>query len=515
MFHKLGFAPLLFFSVSWLFAQNPDALKYAEIITKKGLYDHLSVLASDEYEGRETGKPGQRKAAAYIAQHFKDIGLSGPTQESNPYFQTFNLYKQQFTELELTLGKNKLKIQKDLLPLGKFDFDGQAEFVFAGYGLEHEKRNDYAGLNVEGKIVVVLEGEPKNSEGTYLLSGSNFSSSQSRPQSKSKLAREKKAAGLIIIMDDQSFDRSARYAKAMLSGSQLSFDNKSSTFASILLKQGSAAPLLGCKPKKVSTTLLNALNKKSLPNFPKGYIKTQRLQDPVETENVLGYLEGTSKKEEILVITAHHDHIGIIDGQINNGADDDGSGTTALLEIANAFAQAAKNGIRPFRSILFLSVTGEEKGLFGSSFYTENPIFSLQQTIANLNVDMIGRVDDRHLTDSNYVYIIGSDLLSTELHALSEKTRQDYNSPIKFDYRYRDRNDPEQFYYRSDHYNFAKNNIPVIFYFTGVHPDYHRPTDDIEKIMFGKMSSITKLIFYTAWELANVENRPKVDVKEE
>ncbi len=493
-------------------AQDPNAINYAENITIGSLYQHLSILASDEFEGRETGQPGQHKAAAYIAEYFKSIGLQGITKEENPYYQNFKLFKQQLLDLEMIVGKKKLTLLNDILPLGRFDFEGEVEFVFAGYGLEHEKRNDYAKLEVEGKVVVVLEGEPKTADGNYLISGGSVASAESRPQYKSKVAREKKAAGILILMDDESFSRSARYAKGMMSGSQLSFQSQSTAFVSILMKKNSAAAILGCKTKKVSKIILDALNGNSKPQFKKALIKTKKQNAPISTQNVLGYLEGTDKKDEVLVITAHHDHIGIINGQINNGADDDGSGTVTLLEIARAFSLAAQNGIKPRRSILFLSVSGEEKGLLGSSFYADNPIIPLENTITNLNIDMIGRVDDQHLQDTNYVYVIGTNMLSTELHELSEKTQALYQSPIKLDYRYNSKDDPEQFYYRSDHYNFAKNNIPVIFYFTGVHPDYHRPTDDIEKIMFGKMALIGKLIFYTAWELANVEKKPEVDV---
>jgi Zn-dependent M28 family amino/carboxypeptidase len=172
---------------------------------------------------------------------------------------------------------------------------------------------------------------------------------------------------------------------------------------------------------------------------------------------------------------------------------------------------AKKEGHGPKRSMLFMTVSGEEKGLLGSEYYADNPVFPLENTVVDLNIDMIGRIDENHAPDSNYVYIIGSDKLSTELHALSEETNKTY-AGIEFDYTYNDENDPNRFYYRSDHYNFAKNNIPVIFYFTGVHEDYHQPTDTVDKIMFQKMEKIARLIFHTAWEIANRDERLKVDV---
>ncbi|MFL0066610.1 M28 family metallopeptidase [Tenacibaculum maritimum] len=225
-----------------------------------------------------------------------------------------------------------------------------------------------------------------------------------------------------------------------------------------------------------------------------------------DSENVIAYIKGSEKPNEVIIISAHLDHEGIKDGKIYNGADDDGSGTVAILEIAQAFKQAAKAGKRPKRSVVFLHVTGEEKGLLGSKYYTENPIFPLANTVANLNIDMVGRVDELHKETPNYVYLIGSDKLSTTLHNISEEMNKKYMH-INLDYTYNDENDPNRFYYRSDHYNFAKHNIPIIFYFNGVHEDYHQPSDTPDKIDYDLLENRTRLVFYTAWELANRNER--------
>ncbi|MEW4924550.1 M28 family metallopeptidase [Algibacter sp. 2305UL17-15] len=230
------------------------------------------------------------------------------------------------------------------------------------------------------------------------------------------------------------------------------------------------------------------------------------------SENVIAYIKGSEKPEEVLIISAHLDHIGISgDGQINNGADDDGSGTVAILEIAEAFKAAVKDGFTPKRTIVFLHVTGEEMGLFGSRYYAdEDPIFPLKNTITNLNIDMIGRVDKDHEGKENYVYLIGSDRLSKELHAVSDSINK-ATVNINLDYKFNAENDPNRFYYRSDHYNFAKHNIPVIFYFNGVHDDYHKPSDTPDKINYEFLETRARLVFYTAWELANRDKRVKVD----
>ncbi|MGB0376553.1 MAG: M28 family metallopeptidase [Flavobacteriaceae bacterium] len=234
----------------------------------------------------------------------------------------------------------------------------------------------------------------------------------------------------------------------------------------------------------------------------------------VATENVVAIIPGSEFPEEYLVISSHLDHIGIQKGEINNGADDDGSGTVSMLEMAEAFQLAVADGNGPKRSIVFLHVSGEEKGLLGSRYYTDvEPLYPLEQTIANLNVDMIGRLDPkRDDKDPKYIYLIGSDKLSKELHDISEATNA-ATVNLKLDYTYNDEEDPNRFYYRSDHYNFAKNNIPIIFYFNGTHADYHQPGDTPDKINYDILKLRTDLIFHTAWELANRENRLQVDQK--
>ncbi|CAM3366168.1 M28 family metallopeptidase [Aequorivita lipolytica] len=244
-------------------------------------------------------------------------------------------------------------------------------------------------------------------------------------------------------------------------------------------------------------------------NVPASFFEGTR--DPKSSENVLAFIEGSEKPEEVVIISAHLDHVGMDNnGNVFNGADDDGSGTVAILEIAQAFQQAAKDGNGPKRSVLFLHVTGEEIGLYGSRYYTENPIFPLENTVCNLNIDMIGRIDPEKKDTPNYIYLIGSNRLSQELQDVSTAMNEKYTN-LELDYKFDDPNDPNRFYYRSDHYNFAKNNVPIIFYFNGVHEDYHKITDTPDKIEYDLMTKRAQLIFYTAWEIANREKRITAD----
>ncbi len=228
-----------------------------------------------------------------------------------------------------------------------------------------------------------------------------------------------------------------------------------------------------------------------------------------DSDNIWAFVQGSEKPDEIIVVSAHYDHVGMEYGQIYNGADDNGSGTVAVMELARVFNQAKKKGYSPKRSILFLLLTAEERGLYGSDYYSRNPLYPLENTVVNVNIDMIGRVDNLH-TDNNYIYVIGADRLSSDLHNINEKVNQKYVG-LNLDYKYDDRNDPWQIYYRSDHYNFAKHGIPSVFFFNGIHNDYHQPTDTHEKIDFEALTKRAKLIFALTWELANRAERIKVD----
>jgi Zn-dependent M28 family amino/carboxypeptidase len=275
---------------------------------------------------------------------------------------------------------------------------------------------------------------------------------------------------------------------------------------------------VGTRGQKLAVDFLKDHYKNLGINSAKGtnpsYFQTMKLiidRKVVATENVAAIITGSEKPDEYIIITSHLDHIGNHDGEINNGADDDGSGTVAMLEIAEAFKAAFDDGKGPKRSILFLHVSAEEKGLLGSKYYVENPLYPLKNTVANLNIDMIGRTDPKRIDkDPNYIYLIGADRLSQDLHNISEEANNKFTK-LKLDYTFNALNDPNRFYYRSDHYNFAKNNIPIIFYFNGTHEDYHRPSDTVDKINYQLLRKRSRLIFYTLWELANREERIKLN----
>jgi len=504
------------------------APKYAATVTAADLSKHLHILASDAYEGRNTGEKGQKMAAEYIAREFREDGLQGPVQQgTNPYYQTFDLEKSLWGEGYMTVGKEKYLMMQDFFVTGSSPFQTEqaVEVVFAGYGIDAPNYSDYANLDVKGKVVVVLAGEPKGAAGKYLISGTEKASdwgSDYRTKRNAAMQQGAKAVLIVTGTNPGEFNSLTQRYKAHASRPSIGFKSKGEQTGTVIyVSPVAGAALLGTTTDKLFDygKMVAQAGKPTAAAFKPAQdvkIKTERITSLLPTENVLGFVEGSDKKDEIVVVTAHYDHVGIdstLQGdQIFNGANDDGSGTVAILELAEAFAQAKKEGYGPRRSILFMTVTAEEKGLLGSAYYSENPVFPLENTVANVNIDMIGRMDYQYekRNDSNYIYVIGADKLSSELHRINEEVNQKYVN-LKLDYTYNDENDPNRFYYRSDHYNFAKHGIPVVFYFNGVHADYHQPSDEVDKMLFDSAEKVARLAFHVTWELANRDNRIVVD----
>ena len=512
------------FCVFFLFqltkAQDTTAIRFGNQIKANELKKYLSVLASDEYEGRETGEKGQKMAAEYIMNNFKSFGIPELKQLENGYYQTFPLDVFQPQKISLTANKKNYKQNEDYFAYSSVLFDttyNLNEIVFAGYGINTKNYNDYDKLNVKNKCVLIINGEPTDKSGNSIISGtpklSDWSSNFRRKISEA----QKQEASVLLVADSklkEDYEKNEHRINSYrmsLSGEKKS-DGKKSTLVIFISEEIANALLKKNKINDLTKSISETKKPNSLALTTQLELNVKQAVSLVQAENVLGYVEGTDLKNELVIITAHYDHLGKHDGVVYNGADDDGSGTSAVIELARVFAQAKKEGKGPRRSILFMPVSGEEKGLLGSDYYTQHPVFALASTVCNLNIDMIGRIDQVHEGDPNYVYLIGSDKLSNELHDISENANTTY-SKLKLDYTYNDENDPNRYYYRSDHYNFAKNNIPVIFYFNGVHEDYHKETDEIQKINFHKMENITRLVFYTAWDLANRTERIKLNKK--
>ncbi len=472
-------------------AQDPVAQKYGNMITPTDLKEYLSIIASDAFEGRETGKRGQKIAAAFISAHFQEIGLTPPVNGS--YYQPIELFTAVPGEIYIKTTQSRFDNYNNIIYYGTADSGGEvsAAVVFVGKGLE----KDFTQVDVKDKIALIMDGDFRAA---------------------SNLAREKGAKMIFLFNSkEEEYKQIEGQIKSYTSDGVLSLNRpeKNSKNAGVFfIALTVAEKIINSTVAKLQKAANEDLKKIKPVNIA---FKTSIVVKTLPTENVLGYLEGTDKKNELIVVTAHYDHIGKKKGEgdvINNGADDDGSGTVSVLEMAKVFAQAKKDGKGPRRSILFMTVTGEEKGLLGSDYYTQHPVFPLANTVVDLNIDMVGRRDAQHKDSAPYVYVIGSDKLSTELHNINEQDNKTYTNLI-FDYTYNDEKHPERLYYRSDHWNFAKNNIPIIFYFDGIHEDYHKPSDEVDKIEFDLLAKRAQCVFYTAWDLANRDQRIMPDKK--
>lgn len=503
------------------------AKPFAATITAADMKSYLTVLSSDEFEGRETGTEGQRKAADFIAAHFEKLGLPMIVEDEgeNSYFQKIAFTSEKWFngQIKLRVNKTKYRHLSDFYAFPSANTDLPAyetdQVVFLGYGIDDPKYSDYEGVNVEGKVIMIYKDEPINKKGKSHITGTKELSEWSTDWRRKLEVAYQHGVKAALIIDPQVKENISKYRSTLLSSEMKMGEggNPEGRYCnSMFISSTVAKAIVGGKFKKF-VKMRDGIKKTGKPAnlaLPCALVIQQKKEvKQLLGSNVLGYIEGSDPelKNEVVVVSAHYDHLGKRGNSIYNGADDNGSGTSAVMDIAQAFAKAKEEGAGPRRSVLCLLVSGEEKGLLGSEYYSEFPIFPLENTVADVNVDMIGR-QDKHHNDANYIYVIGADRLSTTLHDINEAANAQYTQ-LDLDYTYNADDDPNRFYYRSDHYNFAKNGIPSIFFFSGVHEDYHRTSDTVDKIMFEKMEKIGRLIFYTTWELANRDERIEVNVE--
>ena len=493
----VGFLFSCFFSLA---QKIPDPKSFANSISTDDLKKHLYIIAGKEMEGRETATEGQRKAATYIENHFKFLGLL-PAADGN-YQLNFPVYQDSLIKSSIEINGKSFQLFKDFavnLSTAHSSTILGNEVVFVGYGFSDSTRDDYKGINARGKIVLILPGIAPSTE------------------------NQRRGGGMIAIQEAALKNGAAAVLSVQLNfprnttglrGNQYVNAYRNTIYPNIFtISEQMAREIMGIDYDSAKLTMANG-NPQAKLYSAEITLDLNKTINKLSSSNVLGYLEGTDKKDEYVILTAHYDHLGKRnDSLIYYGADDDGSGTVSILELAEAFVKAKQAGKGPRRSIVFMAVSGEEKGLWGSAYYSDHPVFPLEKTTVNLNIDMIGRTDPkRKQPDSmNYVYVVGDHKLSSDLRPISEAMNKKYTR-LGLDYKYNEPNDPERIYYRSDHYNFARKGVPIIFYFNGTHNDYHRPTDTPDKINYELMQKRAQLVFYTAWEMANRSQMLKRDI---
>jgi len=494
---KLFFVLLLLPSFFSIAQKKGNPATFAKTITAGDLRKHLYIVAGKEMEGRETATPGQKKAAAYIENQFRSLGLLPGNKED--YQLKFPVYQDSLTNTSLEINGKTFEPDKDFsvnvaqTNSSTYHF---SEIVFAGYGVSDSTRDDYKGLDVRGKAVLLLPAQQQQNQGR-----GGFGNQFARID-----AAQKNGAVAVLVIAGNFPHQIKTNPKGNM---YLNAFQKIVRPNQFQVSENIAKEIMGDDYAKAKSGTIES--KTYLANLTLSFNKSTTT---LESSDVLGVLEGTDLKDEYVFVTAHYDHLGKRDTTIYYGADDDGSGTVSVLEIATAFSKAKAAGYGPRRTIVFMTVSGEEKGLWGSQYYTEHPVFPLEKTNVDLNIDMIGRIDaTRKQGDStNYVYVVGDDKVSTDLKTISEATNKKYTK-LELDYKFNDPKDPNRIYFRSDHFNFARKGVPIIFYYDGMlGADYHRPTDTPDKIYYDLLSKRAQLVFYTAWEMANRNEMLKRDI---
>lgn len=521
------------------FKLDAKAKTAAADITAAQMRDYLSFVASDEMEGRDTPSRGLDTTAKFIATMLSRWGVKPAGDNAASYFQKMNLVRSTVDDAKTSLDLNgeKYPFGDDFIRVSGSNVNAlSAPLVFGrdGWFVKSKNFDAFDGVDVKGKIVVLYStGTPTGFSLTPLPDGLTRAdltgvrgADWADPLS---YATSKGAVGVIVVASPQTqtswtqirefYSRGRARVEKFETGSGSSVPN--AALPVILVSQKLGANLFNGETVNPLTATETAkafdlnVNKKATLNIT---VKPEI----VVTQNVIGMIEGSDPilKKEFVAVGAHYDHIGISQNangtdKINNGADDDGSGTVAILAMAEALAKSPK---KPKRSVLFVWHCGEEKGLWGSDYFTRFPTVDLKSIVTQLNIDMIGRskkpgdtiAANKDLSGTNDVYVIGSKMMSAQLGTLSEQVNNAYLK-VGFDYRYDDTKDPNRFFFRSDHFNYAKNGVPIIFYFDGVHEDYHRVGDEYEKIDYDKMQKVTRTVFMTMWAVADLKTRPVVD----
>ncbi len=502
-----------------LSAQQKPYQPILDRIETNNLRKHLGLLASDRFEGRETGTKGNDLAAKYISDYFTKIGVTHPN--TNIFFQKVRYETQYWNNIVIESKDKKYRHLWNFYcdPFANNDVKSmlQKQVQFLGYGIEDPKYSDYQKLKNKSSIAVIFDGEPMNEDSIYYISNSKKRSDWAADSMKVNAASKYGVRILLVIVDN--FEKKMQLEKEhMVTTKMGDYSNIVNSKTNYIYISKSMAKEIFGKDFDEMIALKANIDKNKKVKLPKINCDIAIVMDKyiniLQSNNVIGVVEGQDSilRNEYVVISAHYDHLGKKNNGTYYGADDNGSGTTGVLEIANALQYAKLKGIGPQRSVICMLMTGEEKGLLGSKYYVNFPLYDIKNTIADVNIDMIGRVDDKYKIDSNYIYVIGADKLSTDLHKINEDMNKEYTN-MTLDYKYNDENDPNRYYYRSDHYNFAVNGIPAIFYFNGTHDDYHKTTDTYEKINFDAMKKRVQLALATILELANRKDRIIIDKK--
>ncbi|UCE42850.1 MAG: M28 family peptidase [Candidatus Aminicenantes bacterium] len=473
-------------------SQDNPVKYFAETITIEELKDHISYLASDEMEGRESGTPGAKLAAQYIAEHMQNLHLKGIQMETQTYLQRFPMVKKKPVDCFLESAHGRVDNWDEFMEMhGDFYGEKDVDLVFVGYGRDM----DYEEVDVKNKLVAFFMGKPDADE---------ISNDWEREKIVSAMSRG--AVGtLLIVHDDEKILEYIRQIKPYFNKPRHYQDKSpqeaSNVERSIVIPTTAVAKLFGLKPDALRAEKKKAKNGKS--EAGKFQVKVRmktsyKTLDTIPAENVLGYIEGSDKKEECLIFTAHYDHLGKSGETIYNGAYDNAAGVAAVMEIAEAFVLASEGGNNPKRSVLFLTPDAEEIGGVGSIYYLDHPVFPLSETIVDINIDGIGREDANRPGLKDFVHVYLSKNGRADLKIMKDRAVERLVSDLRLEWR--------ESYSGSDNAFFERDMIPAIALGTGQPKDHHKSSDTADKIDYKNVQQIAQLAFAMAWEIANNEN---------
>ncbi len=510
-------------------AASATAQRGVDTISANQIRDYLTFIASDEMEGRDTPSRGLDTAAKFLAVNLARWGFK-PAGDNGTFFQRIDLRRERADggQTKVDYNGRTLTAGTDYIPAaGSGNVSGSLVFAGNGWFIKSKEIDAYKGIDPTGRIAVIFGTPNAPPRG---VSRADLGKPGEGFMNPADYARSKGVVGLIYVADLQYLANWQRNRQRLMERGAIGvvkFQNATApALPTIVVSPEMANALL--VGERQSAGIFNASLDGKLPepflmnDTKKVNLNIANSSETIPTQNVVAVWEGSDPvlKSEYVALGSHYDHVGTGcppngDDRICNGADDDGSGTTAMLAMAEALAKAPA---RPKRSVLFVWHCGEEKGLWGSRYFVEYPTVPLNAIVAQINMDMIGRSKaagdtnprNSELTGPTGIYLIGSTMMSTELGELVNAVNKSYLN-LTFDTKYDDPRDPNRFFFRSDHINYARKGIPIIFFFDGVHEDYHRAGDTADKIDYQKMEKVTRTIYMTTWEIANRPTRLKVD----
>ena len=498
---------LLLLSISVVNGQNTITNQLVQSVSETSLKTNLNIIAGSRFEGRMAASKGDSLAIQYISDWFRTHHLSKTYHTATPYLQNVILTHSNYSKSTLTLDEKAFDIDKQWT---NFDISNNfsvtsTEVLFIGYGISAPGFDELKGMDIGGKLIVLLSEFPNISDGKKIIDEKDMPDEEQQLMS----IISKKPAGILFYEPYFKDVLKESEYKQIFEPYRIYPETKMPLFNGCLISSEIGNCLVGGSIDSLYQLILHTGKPHSFNTHKKITLSITKTEEHKNTDNIVAMIKGTYEKLPCVVVTAHHDHEGKAGNSTYFGADDNGTGTTVLLEISKILGNASAKGIRPKRTIVFVSTAAEEQGLIGGYAYVQHPVTPLSKTYCNINIDMLGRVDSFYTgkrADSNYVYCLYND---SSKNVFTPKKLKEINRKygrLKLDTLYDAKSrkiGPHSLMTRSDNFPFIQKGIPAIWFFSGYHKDYHQPTDTPDRINYPLFKRRTQLVLATLWELAN------------